>query len=224
MPRTPRASAGGVVYHVLNRANGGATIFETSEDYHAFEQMLLEARDRQDMRILAYCVMPNHWHMVLWPCKDGDLSDFMGWLTTTHVRRRHAFRKCDGTGHLYQGRFKSFPVQEDGHFITVCRYVERNPLRASLAARAEDWQWSSLWRRVRGGAQAKALLSDWPLPQPSNWVERVNEPLTQAELDAIRKCVARGSPYGAKDWSQEAAARMGLEFTLRSRGRLKQPR
>ncbi|MCX5677082.1 MAG: transposase [Planctomycetota bacterium] len=221
MPRAPRASVGGVVYHVLNRANSRATIFETSDDYRAFEQVLLEARDRQDMRILAYCVMPNHWHMVLRPRHDGDLSDFVGWLATTHIRRRRAFLKCDSTGHLYQGRFKSFPVQEDGHFITVCRYVERNPLRASLVARAEDWQWSSLWRRVRGDAQAKAILSDWPLPQPPNWVERVNEPLTQAELDTIRKCVARGSPYGTEDWRQEAAARLGIEFTLRSRGRPK---
>jgi len=215
---------GGVVYHVLNRANGGATIFKTSDDYRAFEQALLEARDRLDMRILAYCVMPNHWHMVLWPRKDGDLSDFMGWLATTHVRRRRAFRKCDGTGHLYQGRFKSFPVQEDGHFITVCRYVERNPLRASLVARAEDWQWSSLWRRVRGDAQAKALLSDWPLPMPPNWVGLVNEPLTQKELDAVRNCAVRGTPYGGREWTVRTAAKHGLEFTLRPRGRPKQPR
>jgi putative transposase len=205
----------------LNRANGRATIFETPNDYRAFEQVLLEAHDRQDMRILAYCVMPNHWHMVLWPRQDGDLSDFVGWLATTHVRRRRAFRKCDDPGHLYQGRFKSFPVQEDGHFLTVCRYVERNPLRASLVARAQDWQWSSLWRRVRGDDQSRTILSDWPLPMPSDWVERVNEPLTQAELNALRKCVERGSPYGTEDWSQEAAARLGLEFTLRPRGRPK---
>jgi len=219
MPRAPRASVGGIVYHVLNRANGGATIFKGAGDYQAFEQALSEARDRLDMRILAYCVMPNHWHMVLWPRQDGDLSDFAGWLTTTHIRRWHAFRKSDGTGHLYQGRFKSFPVQEDAHFLTVCRYVERNPLRASLVDRAEDWRWGSLWRRVHGDAQARAILSEWPLPIPTNWVEWVNQPLTQVELNAIRKCVARGSPYGGADWTGQTAAKLGLEFTLRPRGR-----
>jgi len=219
MPRAPRASVGGIVYHVLNRANGGATIFKGAGDYQAFEQALSEARDRLDMRILAYCVMPNHWHMVLWPRQDGDLSDFTGWLTTTHIRRWHAFRKSDGTGHLYQGRFKSFPVQEDAHFLTVCRYVERNPLRAGLVTRAEDWKWSSLWLRLRGDSKAKALLSDWPLPLPPNWVAWVNEPLTQEELDAVRKCAARGSPYGEADWLRQTAAKLGLEHTLRPRGR-----
>ena len=210
---------GGVVYHVLNRANGGATIFETSDDYHAFEQVLLEARDRRHMRILAYCVMPNHWHMVLWPHQDGDLSDFLGWLTTTHIRRWRAFRKCDGAGHLYQGRFKSFPVQEDGHFLTVCRYVERNPLRASLVARAEDWRWRSLWLRLRADSKAKAILSDWPVAMPPNWVEWVNEPISASEVAAIRQCLARGSPYGSDPWSQQTAAELGIKFTTRSRGR-----
>jgi putative transposase len=188
-----------MVYHVLNRANAGARIFQSPGDYQAFEQVLSEARRRLDMRILAYCIMPTHWHMVLWPRQNGDLSDFMSWLTTTHIRRWHAFRKSDGTGHLYQGRFKSFPVQEDAHFLTVCRYVERNPLWASLVVRAEDWRWGSLWRRVHGDAQARAILSEWPLPIPTNWVEWVNQPLTQVELNAIRKCVARGSPYGGAD-------------------------
>ncbi|MCX5674877.1 MAG: transposase [Planctomycetota bacterium] len=224
MPRAPRASVGGIVYHVLNRANGGATIFKGAGDYQAFEQALSEARDRLDMRILAYCVMPNHWHMVLWPRQDGDLSDFAGWLTTTHIRRWHAFRKSDGTGHLYQGRFKSFPVQEDAHFLTVCRYVERNPLRAGLVTRAEDWKWSSLWLRLRGDSKAKALLGDWPLPLPPNWVAWVNEPLTQEELDAVRECAARGTPYGECEWTVHTAAKLGLESTLRPRGRPKERR
>lgn len=128
---------GGLVYHVLNRANGRLPIFEKNEDYEAFERVLAQAVQRVDIRLLAYCVMPNHWHLVLWPRVDGDLSRFVGWLTLTHTQRWHAHRHTTGSGHLYQGRFKSFPVQTDEHFLAVCRYVERNPLRAGLVSRAE---------------------------------------------------------------------------------------
>ena len=127
-----------MVFHVLNRANARATIFEKPEDYAAFERVLREAVDRVEMRVLAYCLMPNHWHLVLWPRRDGDLSKFMGWLTLTHTQRWHAHHRTVGTGHLYQGRYKSFPVQDDEHFLTVCRYVERNGLRANLAPRADE--------------------------------------------------------------------------------------
>jgi putative transposase len=184
------------VYHVLNRANRGARIFQHPCDYETFETVLSEALDRLPMRLLAYCIMPTHWHLVLWP-KEGDhLSKFMSWLTTTHVRRWTAYRELDGMGHLYQGRFKSFPVHTDGHFLTVCRYVERNPVRASLAKRAEDWQWGSLWRRVHGNAAHPSLLAEWPLPLPANWLHWVNQPLTDAEAEALRKCVATGNAYG----------------------------
>jgi len=115
-----------LVYHVLNRANARMTIFENPHDYDAFERVLEEAVERTNMRLLAYCVMPNHWHLVAWPAEDGQLSRFTGWLTLTHTQRRHAHRHSTGSGHVYQGRFKSFPVQDDEHFLAVCRYVERN--------------------------------------------------------------------------------------------------
>lgn len=85
MGRPPRDARGGIVYHVLNRANARMTIFEKSPDYAAFEEILQEAVERVDMRLLAYCILPNHWHLVLWPKKDGDLSRFTGWLTLTHT-------------------------------------------------------------------------------------------------------------------------------------------
>ena len=137
MGRPKRAADGGLVYHVLNRANAQITIFEKSEDYEAFERVLEEAVHRTDTRLLAYCLMPNHWHLVVWPLEDGELSRFTGWLTLTHTQRWHAHRQSRSSGHVYQGRFKSFPVQEDEHFLTVCRYVERNALRANLVSRAE---------------------------------------------------------------------------------------
>src|SRR5208283_908834 len=147
MGRPKRADDGDLIYHVLNRANARMTIFEKDHDYEAFERILEEAVERTRTRLLAYCLMPDHWHLIVWPRQDGELSRFVGWLTLTHTQRWHAHRHNAGTGHLYQGRFKSFPVQEDEHLRVLCRYVERNPLAASLVKRSEDWRWSSLWRR-----------------------------------------------------------------------------
>lgn len=219
MGRPLRTAAGGIVYHVLNRANGRRAIFSRASDYEAFERVLAEAHEQVKMRTLAYCVMPNHWHLVLWPRNDGDLSRFMAWLTLTHTQRWHAFRHSAGSGHLYQGRFKSFPVQADEHFLTVCRYVERNPLRAGLVARAEEWRWSSLWRRDKNPQQATGWLSDWPVAGPRRWVDWVNGPQASAELETLRRCVTRGQPYGNKGWVRRIVRRLGLEGTLQPRGR-----
>ncbi len=123
MPRRPRLAMGGLVYHVLNRAVGRGTLFEKHADYEAFEHVLKQAWDRHGTRIVSYCLMPTHWHLVLWPRKDDELSEFMRWLTVTHTQRRHAHYHSAGTGPVYQGRFKSFPIQQDAHFLTVCRYV-----------------------------------------------------------------------------------------------------
>jgi putative transposase len=123
---------------------------------------------------------------VVWPREDEELSRFTGWLTLTHTQRWHAQRESIGSGHVYQGRFKSFPVQEDDHFHTVCRHVERNALRANLVRRAEDWRWGSLHRWNQGTAKEKSLLTAWPLPRRAGWVEHVNAPQTEAELTALR--------------------------------------
>jgi putative transposase len=221
MGRPLRAAAGGYVYHVLNRANARMTIFKKEADYEAFERALAEAVERTGTRLLAYCVMPNHWHLVVWPRKDGELSQFVGWLTLTHTQRWHAHRRSIGSGHVYQGRFKSFPVETDEHYHTVVRYVERNPLRARLVRRAEQWQWCSLARWLRGTTEDQALLSAGPLSRKASWVEHVNEPLTEAEVAAIRRCVDRGAPYGTGIWHDKTVRRLGLESTLRPRGRPK---
>src|SRR5438132_11087818 len=142
MPRTARASAGGVCYHVLNRGNGRADVFHKGDDFAAFLKLMAEANERLPVRILGYVLMPNHFHLVLWPRSDGDLSRWMQWLLTSHVRRYH--RHYQGSGHVWQGRFKAFPIEQDEHLLSVLRYVERNALRADLVARAEAWAWSSL--------------------------------------------------------------------------------
>src|SRR3990170_2335011 len=150
MPRIHRIDIRDTVYHVINRSNARIQIFNTDEDYYLFERVLEEANERFNMRILSYCVMPNHWHLVLYPRQDGDLRKFMGWLSMTHTQRWHSSHKTTGSGHLYQGRYKSFLVKTSEYLIQLFRYVERNPLRAKLVKNAEDWKWSSLRRREQG--------------------------------------------------------------------------
>ena len=181
--------------------------------------MLDEARERTGIRLLDYTLMPNHWHLVLWPETDDQVTAFMGWLTLTHTRRWHLAHSSVGGGHVYQGRFKSVPVQDDNHLLRLCRYVERNPLRAGLCERAEDWRWSSLWRRTSGDSAAREMLSDWPVERPANWLEWVNGPQSEAELEALRHSLLRGRPYGDEAWVVKAAAALGLGSTLRLPGR-----
>ncbi|MBN1345644.1 MAG: transposase [Phycisphaerae bacterium] len=219
MPRRPRVAPGGLVYHVLNRAVARLPLFQKPGDYDAFETVMHLAYDRHPTRILSYCVMPNHWHMVLWPREDGELTAFVRWLTHTHAMRWHTHHGTSGTGHLYQGRFKSFPIQTDEHFLTVCRYVERNAQRARLVQRAEEWRWCSLWRHVHGDDRSRALLHRWPVDPPKTWLADVNEPQNEEELEALRRCIQRGSPYGSDIWQRRTAHRLDLQFTLRPRGR-----
>jgi putative transposase len=221
MGRPLRNAIPGMVFHVLNRANGRIRIFAGSGDYQAFEAILEPARERFPVQVFAYCLMPNHWHMVVSPDEDQALSRFMQWLTLTHAQRWHAHHGSVGLGHLYQGRFRSFPVQEDGHFLTVCRYVERNALRAGLVERAESWRWGSLWRRESGPAEGRKLLAEWPVERPRGWVEGVNHAETEAELAVLRGCVLRGRPLGGENWTARAIDRLGLESTVRPPGRPK---
>jgi putative transposase len=210
---------------VLNRANGRLRFFKKDADFDAFEQVLAEAHERVPLRILGYVLMGNHWHFVVWPTRGRpeQVSDFFRWLAVTHAQRWHAHHGTSGMGHVYQGRFKSFPVATDEHLLAVLRYVERNPLRAKLVRRAEDWRWGSLYRRARGGAEERSLLTEPPIPLGRGWVDRVNRPQSEAELASIRLSAVRGQPLGSAAWQQKIARQFGLEHTLRPRGRPRKP-
>jgi len=229
MPRPPRKCVENVAYHVMNRCVEGRLLYEKPSDYFAFEQVLVQAKERYPaLRICAYCLMPNHFHLVAWPREDDALSPFMQWLCTTHTQRRHAHRDSTGRGHLYQSRFKSFPIEQDHHFLSVCRYVERNALRAGLqwppdepAMRAENWPWSSL--AARADPARERFCDAWPVEMPGNWVEIVNRAEGDEELDAIRKCTSRGRPYGNESWAMSTAADLGILSTVRGTGRPRKP-
>lgn len=217
MPRRLRVAPANYVYHVLNRAVGRNTLFDEEGDYRAFLDVLQQAQERSTMRLLAYVVMPNHWHLLLWPREDGALSDYVRWLSVTHTRRWHAAHRSVGTGPLYQGRFKSFPIEEDDHLWTVWRYIERNPLRAGLTERAELWPWSSL--AARRQRTPPEWLTEGPVPLPAGWVQTVNRPQTEAEEAALRRSVQRGTPFGRPTWQEQTAGALGLQSSLRPRGR-----
>ena len=204
------------MFHVLNRGVRRLGLFERPGDYRAFLQLVAEAQSRVPVRCLSYCVMPNHFHFVLWPRADGDLSRFMFWLTTTHSMRWHVWNGTSGTGHVYQGRFKAFPIQQDAHFLRVCRYVERNALRAGLVPRAEAWPWSSLAQRC--GTRLPIDLEEWPVPRPHDWLETIQAD-TSGETEEVRQAVLRGSPYGPTGWRERTAVRLGLVRALQPVGR-----
>ena len=214
MPRRALRDAGGIVFHVLNRSARRSRLFYKPEDYVAFEVILAVALRKFRVRLLAYCVMPNHWHLVLWP-EGSDLPRFMHWLTLIHARQWHEANGTHGSGHVYQDRYRAIPVQDDRHLLTLIRYVERNPLRAHLVDRAEQWQWSSAWD---GGHSCNRMkLTPWPIPRPVNWIEMLNETQTGAELEAVQKVIRGNRPLGEEAWRATVAVRVGL--SLRRRGR-----
>ena len=219
MPRQARISVADVVYHVINRSNGRVPIFYTDKDYKHFESLLQEAKDLTDMRILSYCIMPNHWHLVLYPRTDTNLTEFMGWLTSTHVRQYRTRTNTIGYGHLYQDRYKSFPAEANEYCQTLIRYVEQNPLRAKLVTKAEEWQWSSLWRREKGNEKAKKLLSSLPIDLPSNYLDSVNKVFKNDELETLRNAVNKARPFGRDGWVSNMVEEHNLGHTMRERGR-----
>jgi putative transposase len=221
MPYRPRIGTAGVVFHVLNRGVRRLRLFNRPQDYRAFLHVFGEAQERIPIRCLAYCLMPNHFHLVLWPKTDTELSAFMAWLTATHSKRWHARRRTAGTGHVYQGRYKAFPVSTDTHFLRLCRYVERNALRAGMVTRAEDWPWSSLAQRVRG--RSVVSLTDWPVTRPSDWTDLVQVDVVEETRD-LRRALSRSSPYGPDEWRIQVASQLNLESSLGPVGRSPTPR
>ena len=219
MPRAKRICPAGEVFHVLNRSVARLTLFEKPDDYAAFMRVVEETWQKNPLPIFAMSVMPNHWHFVVRPTTDTQLTDFFRLLTVTHTMRWHAHYATGGTGHLYQGRFKSFPIQSDEHLLTVMRYVERNPLRANLVQQAEEWEYGSAWARQQKQNTPEWLATPKKPSLPRNWRALVNKPQTDAELAALRKCIVRGTPFGNDKWTSNAAKRLALESTTRPRGR-----
>lgn len=207
----------GTVFHVLNRGAFRKRLFESADDYERFIGLLRDAIERVGLCVFAYCVMPNHFHLVVQPDSDTQLPQFMHWLTGTHAQRWRIANDTCGDGAVYQARYKAIPVQTDDYFLALARYVERNPVRAGLVARAEEWQWSSLWHRRWG--RVEFPLAGWPVERPENWVELVNETPVSLETNQIRGAINRGCALGNSRWQEEMARTLRIPGYFRKSGR-----
>ena len=205
-----------MIFHVLNRGVRKARLFETDDDYAAFLDIVVATMGRHPIAVFAYCIMPNHFHFLMSPAHDGQLSRFMQIMTVTHSKRWHQWRGTNGTGHVYQGRFKAFAVQNDRHFLRVCRYVERNALRARLSTSAEAWPWGSAhqWQFECPWIP----LTRWPVARPPDWLSVLNTP-DEADLSDIRRCLRRNRPFGENDWVRRTSGRLALDGSLVQIGR-----
>jgi len=223
MPRRLRHSLRGAAFHVMNRAIRRTTIFQRTSDYQAFLRVVREALDKFDdsfkIGILAYCLMPNHWHLVLTCDRIEEISRFLKWTEGTHANRWNGAHGLRGTGALYHARFKAVPVQSNHSILRVCRYVERNPLRKGLVGSAEEWRWSSLFATCNNCHDLP--LKQWPIPRPSNWIDLVNTPDNAAELADLRKLLRRSQPVGDPEWQEAVAPFIGA--SMRNPGRPRKP-
>lgn len=217
MPRVRRVDVGGMPYHLLNRSVGGRPLFLDDDDGGMFMATLRETAALTAIRVCALCVMQNHWHLVVWPKRDGQVSAFAGRFGLAHTQRHHARHRSAGQGHLYQARYRSFPVEHGAPFLAVWRYVERNPVRAGLVERAHEWLWSSAFlrrQRVRD-----PLLAAWPVLRPRDWASLLERKETPQELEELRVSAVRSRPYGSAGWVEGMVRAYGLETTIRSPGR-----
>lgn len=217
MPRIARGFIDGFVYHVINRGNGGQTVFHENRDYQAFVDLVKRSKRVFGVKLFAYCLMPDHFHMIVLPGKAEHLSKWMQWIMTSYVRRYH--RDYGTNGHLWQGRFKSFIVQQDEHLITLMRYVEANPERAGLVNTSKEWYWSS--HRETLGKRLRTVIDELPIELPKAWESCVHMMLTESDLQRIRESVNRQSPYGTPVWVTTLCRELGIESTIRPRGRPK---
>jgi putative transposase len=218
MPRRSRAGISHVVFHVLNRAVQGLTLFEGCHEYARFLEILVKTMRRAPMRLLAYTVMPNHWHLVLWPDRDQDLALFMKLLTGIHAQEWRRLKGTTGRGAVYQGRYKAIAVQQDAHFLRLCRYVERNAVRAKLVASAQDWLWTSA--SMRTGGPERPALTPWPIRRPEDWLELLNTPEPPGALNRLRSAIRAGRHYGTPSWRFRTAQQLRWPGGDRGPGRV----
>jgi putative transposase len=193
MPRLARLVVPGLPHHVTQRGNRRGPTFFGSGDYSLYKSRLAEECAEAGVAVWAWCLMPNHVHLVLVPTVESALARALGRL---HRRYTVAINRREGwTGHLWQGRFASF-VMDESYLLACARYVELNPVRAGLVRRAADWPWSSARAHLGAGhdgmTDAGALLERW-----SDWQAVLDEGLAEGLRKAIRDRETSGHPLGS---------------------------
>lgn len=219
MPRHARVSPDGFVQHVLNRGDHRETLFHKPADFRAFLKVFADTAERIAMRILAYCIMRNHFHFVLWPYEGADLPRFMHLLMSTHIARYLRHYPPVSPGHLYQDRYTNVLVEAGPPLLRVLRYVEANAFAANLVPRAEEYPWTSASPEAL--EDGRPFICEWPIARPANWSELLNTRTAASERQRIQRCAARGAPYGSTAWSEQVVKTFHLEHTVRRPGRPK---
>ena len=224
MGRLARTIDDGLVFHAINRGNNRADVFGDDGDRIAFLEALGKTKDRYPLRLFGYCVMTNHFHLLLRPEAGQSISRILQSLTVAHTWRYH--KRHHSSGHVWQGRFKSPVVQDDDHLLVVLRYIEANPLRAKMVADLADHRWSSFLHHGMG--QDDPLLSPFPeweqlgrteAERRRRWRAKVRAVPSEAELTVVRSSLRSGRPFGAQDWTKRIAQRLKIDLTSRPRGR-----
>jgi putative transposase len=215
MPRIARGLADNQIYHVINRGNRRETIFHDSYDYDKFLKLIKEAKDLYQIKIYAYCLMPNHYHLVIYTKVAESLSLSMHKINSSYVRYYNQRYKV--SGHLWQGRYKSFIVQEEAYLLTLLRYVEANPLRAKIVKDCIAYKYSSA--KIRIEEIEDSILDGSPINLPENWNEYINNKESKSNLGAIKNSLDRQAPLGDENWCYRVSKKYGLESTITPRGR-----
>ena len=217
MPRGPRISPTGFVQHVLNRGDHRETLFHKPGDFRAFLKAFRDTALQIPMRLLAYCIMRNHFHFVLWPHDGEDLPRFMHLLMATHISSYIRHYPPPSPGHLYQNRYTNGLIEPGRSLIAVIRYVEANALAAGIVRRAEEYPWASA--SAYATDEGRPEIADWPIERPKDWLTLLNLRTPAQELKRIQQTAARGAPYGCQDWTKRVIRAYNLEHTVRQRGR-----
>ena len=196
MARRPRRIPGTHPLHICNRSAGQITICQSAAEYIQFETCLKEMLEKFPLRLFAFCIMPNHWHLLLEGDTGQDVIKGMHWLGTTHAVRHRKDTGSIGRGAVYQNRFRAYPIQRNGAFYRVAHYIERNPVEASLCRSPDEWPWSS----ASPGKTAALALSDWPVSKPKNWIETIQKPQDELVLNEIQNHEILQRPLGDPEW------------------------
>jgi len=226
MPRLPRPISDGFVYHAINRGNNRGPVFLDADDHKSFLEALDRTRQRYPFRLYGYCLMSNHFHLLLKPGEGQSISRILQSVSVAHTWRYH--KRHSSSGHVWQGRFKSPVIQDGAHMITVLKYIEANPLRARIVDDLSAYPWSSYPAHAYG--RPDPLLDRLPeyeslghtaSERQIQWRRRLESLQSESELAALRDSVKSGKPIGDPDWVRSHAHSLGIELNPRPRGRPK---
>lgn len=193
MSRWQRTLPDGIVQHVVNRGCKRGLLFHEPADCEGFLELIAEAESRCPVRLIAFSLMRNHWHLVVWPEHGEAVSAHMQWLMNAHIRQYRGRHGGRGDGHIYQGRYRNCSVPTASDVWRVVRYVEANALRARFVTRAEAWPWCSL--ATTQTPSGRQLLSDGLIVRPPDWIETVNAAMPTEQLVAVRAATAQGTEF-----------------------------